>query len=321
MHHSRKIVQKLGIALLLGIGVGTATFVSNADAAIVGQFADVASYQPDDVVFFKSLSTNKIAGVVIKLTEGSADGAAYVNPKAGTQIKAAQAAGLKVSLYHYAQYSGAQDAKNEADFFADTAAKYNLGTDTVVVADVEDSSLPDPYNDTISFQSQLAARGFNNQVTYSMASWFWANKVPRNYPIWVANYGVNMPGVDNATAWQYTNNYNGQHVDMSYDFGGLFTGTSSSSTGGTNIDTGTPTTPTVTQNAVAQIKYVPGYGIALWNGYASSRSYAGRTLKHASRWKVLKQTQVDGHYWYNLGGNQWIEAQYTDHPNGFSSLS
>ncbi|QFR24618.1 hypothetical protein [Schleiferilactobacillus harbinensis] len=36
MHHSRKIVQKLGIALLLGIGVGTATFVSNADAAIVG---------------------------------------------------------------------------------------------------------------------------------------------------------------------------------------------------------------------------------------------------------------------------------------------
>ncbi|HAY53931.1 MAG TPA: hypothetical protein DCY46_08155, partial [Lactobacillus sp.] len=83
MHHSRKIVQKLGIALLLGIGVGTATFVSNADAAIVGQFADVASYQPDDVVFFKSLSTNKIAGVVIKLTEGSADGAAYVNPKAG----------------------------------------------------------------------------------------------------------------------------------------------------------------------------------------------------------------------------------------------
>lgn len=254
------------------------------------------------------------------MTEGSADGDAYVNPKAGAQIKAAQAAGLKVSLYHYARYSGAEDARNEADFFADTAAQFNLGTNTVVVADVEDSSLPDPYNDTVSFQNELAARGYNNQVTYSMASWFWNNKVPRNYPIWVANYGVDSPQVDNATAWQYTNNYNGQHVDMSYDFNGIFTGTGTATNNGTNTNNNTNSNmQNVPSNAVARIKYVPGYGIALWNGYGASRSYAGRTLAHNSRWRVLKQTQVNGHYWYNLGGNQWIDSQYTDYPNGYNA--
>ncbi|ERL65035.1 GH25 family lysozyme [Schleiferilactobacillus shenzhenensis] len=319
MHHSHRIVQKLGIALLLGLGVGVAVTTPAAEAAAFAQFADVASYQPDDVVFFKSLATNEVAGVVVKLTEGSADGDAYVNPKAGAQIKAAQASGLKVSLYHYARYNSADEARDEADFFADTADQFGLGKNTVVVDDVEDSSLADPYNDTVAFQSELAARGFNNQVTYSMASWFWNNKVPRNYPIWVANYGVDSPQVDNAAAWQYTNNYQGKNVDMSYDFTGIFTNSTNNSSG-SSTNNNQPT-PTVTKNAVAQIKYVPGYSVALWNGYGAARTFSGRKLPHNSRWKVVKQIQVNGHYWYNVGTNQWIDAQYTDHPNGFSNLS
>ncbi|ERL64650.1 GH25 family lysozyme [Schleiferilactobacillus shenzhenensis] len=299
-HH--KTWKRILLTAFLTFFVGLFGFNSLAQATTYGLFADVASYQPDDVIFFKSLVTNQVAGVVVKLTQGSADGDAYVNPKAGNQIAAAKAAGLKVSLYHYASYSGTQDAKNEADFFASKISQYGLGKDTVVVDDVEDSSLSNPYGDTVTFQARLASYGYTNQVTYSMASWFWANKLPRTYPIWVANYGVDSPQVDNAAAWQYTNNFNGQHVDMSYDFSGLFT------TGGNS---------SATTDKIVQVKN--SIGIPLWNGYGSSKSYAGRYLGNNSRWKICAQIYADGKYWYEIGRNQWIESTDTNWPNGYGN--
>lgn len=305
MQH-RKRWKRVFLTAFLTFFVGLFGFNSLAQATTYGLFADVASYQPDDVIFFKSLVTNQVAGVVVKLTQGSADGDAYVNPKAGNQIAAAKTAGLKVSLYHYAKYSGTQDAKDEADFFAGKIAQYGLGKDTVVVDDVEDSSLSNPYGDTVTFQSQLASYGYTNQVTYSMASWFWANKLPRNYPIWVANYGVDAPQVDNAAAWQYTNNFNGQHVDMSYDFSGIFT------TGGNSA-------PDTSNNQVAQV--TNSVGTPLWNGYGNNKTYTGRYLSRNSRWKICNQIYADGEYWFEVGVNQWIEAKNTNWPNGYGNSS
>ncbi|MCH4171257.1 MAG: hypothetical protein LKF36_08530 [Lactobacillus sp.] len=216
---------KISTWLLVGLSLLGAVFSTTAQvqASDFLKFADVSSYQSSDEYFFQNLTTGNVAGVVVKLTQGSTDGDNYINPKAQAQIKNAKAAGLKVSLYHYAKYNGTQDAIDEANFFADAAKNAGLGADTVMVADVEDPSLSNPYGDTVTFQQQLKNRGYNNQVIYSMASWFWYNKVPRNYPAWVANYGTDAPGVDNAAAWQYTSNYNGLSLDMSYDFTGLFT--------------------------------------------------------------------------------------------------
>jgi len=278
------------------------------------KFADVASYQPDDVVFFKSLATDQVAGVVVKLTQGSKSSDAYVNPKAGNQIAAAKTAGLKVSLYHYAKFNGAASARAEADFFAQAAQKNGLGKDTVMVADVEDPSIKSPYTDTVTFQSELARLGYNNQVTYSMASWFWAKKLPLNYPIWVANYGASMPQVDNATAWQYTSNYEGKSVDMSYDFFGIFTQK------GTSANSSSPVTQAPTQKAVT-IKYQPGYGIALWIDLGTARHASGRTLLTGTSWKTFGEAVINNEYWYNLGGNQWIQAAYTSQPNGQYGLT
>lgn len=58
-----------------------------------------------------------------------------------------------------------------------------------------------------------------------------------------------------------------------------------------------------------RIVYKPGYGIALWNGVGSTRKYAGQILPDQSRWRFYKVavTGTDT-YWYNLGGNQWIEG-------------
>lgn len=60
--------------------------------------------------------------------------------------------------------------------------------------------------------------------------------------------------------------------------------------------------------SVVTIKYVPGYGIAVWQKPAQGAT--GKYLPDSSRWKTMGYTMVNGHKWYNLGGNQWIDSQY-----------
>lgn len=270
--------------------------VKPVSAAVVGQFADVSEWQPDTQDFYNKIADYGISGVVVKLTMGQD----FVNPKAAKQIQAAKNLSLKVSFYHHAKYQNPTQAIAEANFFAGQVQKYGYGLDTVMVDDVEDNIITNTYNDTIVFQNELARLGYHNQVIYSMASWFWYNKLPRNYPTWVAHFNVADPGVSNITAWQYTNHFNNLHLDASYDYEGLFTN----------------------REPVVRINYIPGYGIMLWNGYdPSSRQPSGRYLKHGTGWKVTAQAKVEGHYWYQVAKNQWIQADYTTNPNGFSTLS
>ena len=53
-------------------------------------------------------------GVVIKLTEGSADGSNWKSQTAATKIKNASDAGLVLGFYHFARYTSVADAENEA---------------------------------------------------------------------------------------------------------------------------------------------------------------------------------------------------------------
>ena len=70
-----------------------------------------------------------------------------------------------------------------------------------------------------------------------------------------------------------------------------------------------------TTNAVT-IKYVPGYGIAVWTSPNAGQSVIkGKVLKHNSSWKYFGTANGrDGYVWYNLGGNQWISSKYTNKP-------
>lgn len=68
---------------------------------------------------------------------------------------------------------------------------------------------------------------------------------------------------------------------------------------------------------VATIKYAEGYGIAVWTNpeatpYSPHNFIDGKKLETGTNWKVLeKATATDGTIWYNLGGAQWIQAEYT----------
>lgn len=256
-------------------------------------FADVSSYQPDTAAYFQAMAKQGVRGVVVKLTEGSADGTAYRNPLAGNQIHNALAAGLRVSAYHFALYTGTQDARNEADWFAGTAKQLGLGTGTVMVADVEAPSIANlgTYANTQAFLQRLNELGYTSNAVYGAASWFWADKLPP-HNIWVANYGVSQPGVSNATAWQYTSGYNvaGVTTDMSYDYTGLFTNAASKPV----------SAPTDKYNIITA---AGGYNSVYQDGY----QHGGTTSKFAegSRWKAFGITPIDDLPYYCLGGSEW----------------
>lgn len=60
---------------------------------------------------------------------------------------------------------------------------------------------------------------------------------------------------------------------------------------------------------VVKINYVPGYGIMIWKN-AGGTGALNKYLKHGTSWKVFQRAVVNGHTWYNLGGNQWLDSQY-----------
>ena len=191
---------------------------------------DVSGYQPDTISFFQAAKNAGVKAVIVKLTQGSADGDAYVNPKAQAQINNARSVGLLVHGYHYARFNGNQDARNEAAWFVDHAKKFGLGPESVLALDIEDkANAKYATSDANAFLQAVKDAGYPKVDIYSMASWFWSGRLNAAQLIaknkWVANYDVSQPGVDNVGTWQWTDNYKiaGTGVDMSYDFSGFYT--------------------------------------------------------------------------------------------------
>ncbi|MCI1290726.1 MAG: glucosaminidase domain-containing protein [Lactobacillus sp.] len=65
----------------------------------------------------------------------------------------------------------------------------------------------------------------------------------------------------------------------------------------------------IKERSVAYINYKPNYGIAVW-AQPGKGVIKGKYLPHASAWKTYGYAYVNGHKWYNLGGNQWIDSAY-----------
>lgn len=187
-------------------------------------FIDVSSYQPDTVDFFTAAKNQGAQGVVVKLTEGSEDGSAYVNPKSEGQIRNATAAGLRVSCYHFARYTSDDDARNEARFFAKIAKQYGVKSDTVMIDDAEVKSATDYQSASLAFLDELGQLGYTNSGIYSMKSFFTGGTLDSHAfkLVWIAGYGVTDLGIDNAAAWQFSD-AGIMGIDSSYDFNGAFT--------------------------------------------------------------------------------------------------
>ncbi len=200
---------------------------------MTAKFIDVASYQPDSLAYFQAAQVLGVKGVVVKITEGSAAGSNYVNPKAAQQIKNARAVGLIVNGYHFLRSISVKDAQEEAQFFAREANKQGLGQQAMVAIDVEADDLTRNVSalttQVNAFAAELNRLGFKKISIYSSTSWF-KERLLRSQlssqTFWVASYGTKAAGIP-CTAWQYSDKQiiAGARTDISVDYSGTFTGT------------------------------------------------------------------------------------------------
>ena len=211
-------------------------------------FIDVSSHNGDiSVDEYRALARQGVGGVVVKLTEDTW----YNNPKAPSQVRNAQIAGLQVSTYHFSRYTTEEEARAEARFYIQAAQKLNLPKSTVMVNDFEDSKmLPNINRNTQAWVNEMRKHGYNNLMFYTSASWLDENNLGYRGPVstsqfgienfWVAQYpsssltatsAKNMRYNAKTGAWQFSATANllpGKHVfDQSVDYTGRFTANAS----------------------------------------------------------------------------------------------
>ena len=207
-------------------------------------FIDVSSHNGDiSVEDYRALACQGVGGVVVKLTEDTW----YNNPKAPSQVRNAQIAGLQVSTYHFSRYTTEEEARAEARFYIEAAQRLNLPKSTVMVNDFEDSNmLPNINRNTQAWVNEMRKYGYNNLMFYTSASWLDENNLGYRGPVstsqfglenfWVAQYpsttltatsAKNMRYNGKTGAWQFSataNLLSGKHVfDQSVDYTGRFT--------------------------------------------------------------------------------------------------
>ncbi|MER0122338.1 GBS Bsp-like repeat-containing protein [Streptococcus sp. ZJ100] len=240
LYHAHLYITSGGQRYGIGGTTTKVTYTHRADKS----FVDVSSHNGSlSVSDYRNLLNQGVAGVVVKLTEGTS----YLNPFAAEQIRNAQAVGMKISVYHYSHFTDAKSAQEEARYFAAAAQRLGLSKDIAMVNDIEEQKTRNNINANMkSWEAEMRRLGYSNLVHYAGASWIDVNTLGYTGPIqtdlfglknfWVAQYPYNSLDVQqartmsmhsSAAAWQFTSSAQllaGKHrFDLNLDYTGRFT--------------------------------------------------------------------------------------------------
>lgn len=183
----------------------TPSFAFGPSSETIYQGIDISSWQGN--VDFTAVKNSGIDIVYIKSSEGSQ----YINPYFETSYQNAKANGLKVGFYHYVTARTTDEAVTQANFFAKTIS--NKSPDCRLAMDFEsfgNLSVVEINEISRVFLETLERATGAKSVIYSNA--FSARTIfsenLTKYPLWVANYGVNVPESNGKwnvwVGWQYT---------------------------------------------------------------------------------------------------------------------
>lgn len=196
------------------------------------QFNDVAVYQPSTLAYQQKLKSLGSSGIIVKASQGGLGGTPYFNNSAPSQV--AHAINLfghgRTGVYHYLLSSSVADSSNEMAWFIKCLNKLPINKSDLVVLDVEDPSLSGNVTAKVNAAiDYLNKHGFYSVGVYYPGSWATSGKLKlgslHTKLYWTAAYGVSQSGIADDKAWQYTDNWKGQHTDGSYEFadqGGFF---------------------------------------------------------------------------------------------------
>lgn len=167
---------------------------------------DVSEWQGD--INFAEVKASGIDIVYIKCSEGTN----YIDPYFRTNYTRAKENNLNIGFYHFLTATNEENAIYEARFFASVIN--GLDSDCRLAMDFEvfDGLSVDEINDiSFTFLSEVQRLTQKEVVIYSdafNARNTFSNRLSAEYPIWVAEYGVEEPENGNWSTWigfQYTN--------------------------------------------------------------------------------------------------------------------
>ena len=191
------------------------------------KFMDISDYQRGFTQStFNNLHSQGIKGVIIKLSQGSEDGTAYVNYYFSSQKDKATKAKMKfIGTYHYLTSTSVADATNEGKWYLKQLQKYNVPKNTIVSCDLEDGVLSSNKttltNELKAFYKVLTDAGYKNTADYSSSSWMSTRFTSQGRYKWIASWGLTNPP-NGADAWQYNNTFNGISLDVDRSYSKAF---------------------------------------------------------------------------------------------------
>ncbi|MFD1429514.1 GH25 family lysozyme [Lacticaseibacillus mingshuiensis] len=198
---------------------------------------DVSSYQSwltanDYKLFVKA----GVKGITVKVTEADS----YTSPVAATQISRAKAAGMAVSVYHYAWFTTTSQAAAEARYTAAAMKKLGLPKNTRIFADMEEPTVINDSGVKANLQAYfnaLDSLGYHSHGLYTSMGY---GSTPQMVSVvgkansWLAGYPYNTTNKDmwnsDYGAWQFSSNAtltgasSSSVLDVSHDYTGLLTG-------------------------------------------------------------------------------------------------
>lgn len=180
-------------------------FATVASSSNIYKGIDVSNWQ--GYIDYNSVKNDGIEIVYIKSSQGSNIVDSYFR----INYNNAKANGLKVGFYHFLTARSEEEAKKEADFFCSVIS--NTSPDCKLAMDFEvfgDLSIEEINNISIAFLERVKEVSKKEVIIYSDSSNaknIFNIDLAKAYPLWIAEYGVEVPQATNWENWegfQYT---------------------------------------------------------------------------------------------------------------------
>lgn len=199
----QKVLKSLILFMMLTMSsLGIFTNISQAlepSSNVVYEGIDVSAYQ--GYIDYERVRNAGIEVVYIKSSEGTT----LEDPYFRTNYDNAKANSLKVGFYHFIRARNEEEARNEAEFFARVISGTNpdcrLAMDFEVFGDL---SVEEINRISFAFLQRIQEITKKECVVYSdayNARNTFSRELAQNYPLWIAEYGVETP-IDNGK-WEY----------------------------------------------------------------------------------------------------------------------
>lgn len=196
----------LMFVILICIIIGTTeVHAFPTSSSVTYEGIDVSEWQGE--INWENVSRAGIKVAYIRASEGNN----YIDPYAIINFNGAKANGIKTGFYHYLTARTVEEARDEAEFFVSNIKGLNI--DCRLAMDFEDFgdlSIDEINEISRTFLKEVEELSGKEVIIYSdayNALRTFSTELAAEYPIWVADYGVQEPSNGNWSTWegfQYT---------------------------------------------------------------------------------------------------------------------